>query len=149
MERTKVAKAVKPRTANDPLGRKRKVPEQLLHPPGGSDKIMWRKTGGGSLTLASGKKIKKGETFWATVNEIPKAFRDTVIPLNPTEKSLTRKQAPEPVEEPIEVEDPEYTVQEDPPDSGNFIVLDSQGKIVSEGPLSEEQAEELVQQLRG
>lgn len=148
MERTKVAKTVKPRTANDPLGRKRKVPDQLLHPPGGSDKILWRKTGGGSLTLASGKKIKKGETFLATVNEIPKAFRDTVIPVNPIDRGIAQR--PEPVEEPpLEVEEPEFTVQEDPPDSENFIVLDAQGKIVSEGPLTEEEAEELVVQLKG
>lgn len=42
--------------------------------------IRWRKVGGGSLRLPK-RLIKPNEIFSARVSDIPKAFRDTVIPL--------------------------------------------------------------------
>jgi hypothetical protein len=44
-------------------------------------KVRWKKAGGGSFRMGN-KIIKPGETFWAFPGEIPKAFRDVVIPLN-------------------------------------------------------------------
>jgi len=53
-------------------------------------KPRWRKTGGGEFRLG-GRTIKSGEVFRAKPRQIPKAFRDVIIPLDNIEEP-----APEP-----------------------------------------------------
>lgn len=45
------------------------------------EKIRWKKYGGGTFRLASGKIIKPNQVFLASPDEIPQAFRDVVKPL--------------------------------------------------------------------
>ena len=47
----------------------------------GEGKVRWKKIGGGSFRIGN-RIIKPGESFSAFPSEIPKAFRDVVIPLN-------------------------------------------------------------------
>ena len=45
--------------------------------------ISWKKLGGGSFRLATGRIIKPNQIFDATEAEIPKAFRDVVVSVKP------------------------------------------------------------------
>ena len=59
----------------------------------GEKKVEFRKTGGGSFRMASGKIVKPGQVFKAYPSQIPASFRDTLIPLEdlpiaPAEKKL-------------------------------------------------------------
>ena len=45
-------------------------------------KMRWKKIGGGSLRLASGRIIKPNEIFRADPSEISMSFRDRVIPMD-------------------------------------------------------------------
>ena len=53
--------------------------------------LKWKKTGGGSFRLASGKIIKPNQIFEATIEEIPKSFRDVVICLDEIAKKEIKK----------------------------------------------------------
>lgn len=108
--------------------------------------ILWRKIGGGSYTHCTGEKFRRGQTFKASVDQIPKAFRDTVVPVDPTALSNI-------VEEPFEVSEPKFSIVEKEDAEGNltgyFEVMDGMGKVVSEGDLTDDEAEELVKSLKG
>ena len=102
-------------------------------------KIQWRKTGRGRLRLVSGELIDRpNQLFWARPDEVSPAFRDTV---KPVEGEL-------PPEVPLEVVSTEYIMKETPVGSGNFEILDGQGKIVNEAPLTAKQAEEMLKSLQ-
>lgn len=102
-------------------------------------KVQWRKEGRGTLRLTSGELIDKpNQLFWARPDEISPAFRDTV---KPAKGEL-------PPEVPLEVVSSEYTAKEMPAGSGNFEILDGQGKIVNEAPLTAKQAEEMLESLQ-
>lgn len=60
-----------------------------------SEESRWKKTGGGSFRLKSGKIVKPNESFRAKAEDIPKAFRDILIPLDglPEERPLESKTA--------------------------------------------------------
>jgi hypothetical protein len=127
------------------IKKKAKVRPQVLHAPGTSSPILWRKTRGGTFVMGNGRKIRKGQTFLATINEIPKAFRDSIVPVNEFAEAVVVPQE----EPPIEVDEPVFTIQELVAGSGLFEVLNVDGKVVSEGELTEAEAEELVKQLKG
>lgn len=101
-----------------------------------TEKLKWRKLGGGSFRLANGRIIKPNQVFDASIDQIPEAFRDTVIPVDP--ESL-------PKETPIQVASPGYKVVS--PSPGWYNVVDSQGKKVNEKALRQDQAQKLVEQL--
>ena len=109
-----------------------------------NDDIRWIKTGGGIFYLhRQGKTyiIKPGERFTATLEEIPEAFRDTVKPLDGTPiQTLVDR-----VEDNIDVTKAEYTLNHR--GGGYYDVLDAQGKVISEGALRKEKAEELIASL--
>ena len=134
MQRTKVPVVVLPELVRIPV--KEYVP--ILQDK--NNVIQWKQTGRGTLRLKSGVVIKPNEVFKALVSEIPIAFRDTVIPLDklPGEENAV-----------LEVPTSVYLVREITPESGNYEVLDSRGKIISEGNLTKEDAENLVKQLQG
>lgn len=45
-------------------------------------KRRWRKLGGGTFRMANGKIIKQNQVFEATTDEIPIAFRDSIVPID-------------------------------------------------------------------
>ncbi len=102
--------------------------------------IWWRKTGGGSFRGLKGRIIKPNEKFQAYEHEIPKSFRDVIIPLQ-TIPSTTKSPAPE-----VKGVDPVYTVKARGK-GGWYDVVDANGKVLNEKALKKEVAEKLVQDL--
>lgn len=101
-------------------------------------RIWWINTGGIFIT-ATGNTIKSGEKFKARVEDIPKASRDIVKPLEPITESPT-----------LQVAVPNYALQqcEDTDDDPMFNIVDSRGKIINESPLDEEAANALLKRLQ-
>ncbi len=109
-------------------------------------KIKWRKNGGGTFRLkpqvgspkSRGRKIKAYETFDAYPSEIPKAFRDNIVPLE------TLPDAPE--EAPVDVAEPDYKLKRR---SGGFYhVLDSNDKVLTEDALRKDEALAFIERLK-
>jgi hypothetical protein len=105
-------------------------------------RIMWKKISGGVYKHYDGQKYRRGQTFPAAIDEIPKAFRDTVVPVDPTALATAE-------ELPLEVIKIQYVKEEAPEESGNFRVFDSNGKAMSEGVLTEAEADDLIKALEG
>ncbi len=99
------------------------------------DRIKWKKIGGGTFRMASGKIIKPNQEFMAVPEEIPEAFRDVIRPLEyvpePVEVSATTPQT-------YEIVHRSY---------GWYNIIDSQGKKVNEKSLRKAEAEAMVEQL--
>lgn len=105
--------------------------------------IRWKKIGGGSFRMASGKIIKPGQVFTAREDEIPTAFRNVVVPLDVT---LVSPVEAEP--EVVKVAKAEYTVVSRKSSKSWFDVVNAEGKVLNEKALKKEQAEELVKTLQ-
>ncbi len=102
--------------------------------------IRWKKIGGGSLRF-KGRIIKPGEVFKAAESEIPKSFRDVVIPQQ--DIPGTKKQPSVPQHKVVE---PVYTIK--PRGKGGWYdVVDAKGKALNEKALKKEIAEKLVKDL--
>lgn len=102
--------------------------------------IRWVKTAG-TLRLRDGRRVEAGQEFLAHPDEIPRAFRDTVRPVNPLElENLLQPPLTAPPAAPI------YKIV---PGGlpGRFRVVDGRGKVVSEKPLSADEAAKYVEQL--
>ena len=103
----------------------------------GAKLIWWRKTGGGSFRLGR-RIIKPNQKFKAAEHEIPKAFRDVIIPLQDLPSKV-------PVA-PIKGIEPVYTIK--PRGSGGWYdVVDTKGKALNEKALKKDIAEKLVADL--
>jgi len=109
-----------------------------------NEPIRWIKTGGGSFRLFSGKIIKPGQRFTAPLTQIPKAFRDMVIPVDKeiSMKDVTGSEAETPIEQ---VRKSELKIIQRSP--GWFNVVNEQGKQLNENALRKDEAEELKKQL--
>ena len=107
--------------------------------------ILWQKTGGGSFRM-SRRIIKPGEKFRARPDEIPKGFRDVVIPLEPIPEGTfnTETGATEPI---IPGVSPKYTLKSR--GGGWYDIVDSAGKVMNEPkkPLKKAMAEQLIKDL--
>lgn len=101
--------------------------------------IKWRKTAG-TLKLRDGTVVGPGGTFMARPEDIPKVFRDTILPVNPEELL-----DPAMVLAPIKPQIPNYTIKSCGP--GRYNVLDSQGKPVNEKSMTLADAERLMENL--
>ena len=112
--------------------------ERTKSPSNDSEKVIrWKKVGGGSFRLGN-RIIKPNERFKATESEIPKSFRDLVIPIQALPSS--------PPVEPIKGVEPVYTAK--PRGSGGWYdVVDAKGKALNEKALKKEVAEKLVADL--
>lgn len=109
-------------------------------------RIRWKKVGGGSFRF-NRRIIKPGEIFLANVDDIPKGFRDQIIPLDTIkEKSTT----------PIIAVKSVYEVQPRGKSKSLFDVVtpigkDAEGepiyKVLNEKALTKELAEKLVNDL--
>lgn len=105
------------------------------------EKIWWRKTGGGSLRLLiDGRRvmIKPNQKFKASIEEVPRAFLDVIVPLSalPKDEPAPVMQAPETV----------YVLKARGK-SGWYDVVDKNGKVLNEKALKKEVAEKLIQDL--
>jgi hypothetical protein len=106
-----------------------------------SKKIKWKRIGGGSHRLPNGTLVESGVPFDATPEEIPKAFRDVIVPVNPEELQALL--------EPPDI-DPApslYSLKSRGPKA--WDVVDGQGKVINEKPLTKAGAEELIKSLGG
>lgn len=100
-------------------------------------RIHWKKVGGGSFRF-NRRIIKPGEIFLANVEDIPKGFRDQIIPLDTIkEKSTT----------PIIAAKSVYEIQPRGKSKSLFDVVDGNGKVLNEKVLTKEVAEKLVNDL--
>ena len=99
--------------------------------------IKWRKVGRGSFIL-NNRYIKPNQIFTATEDEIPKAFRDVVIPLETAPVSVDKYLTI--------VKESNYALQEcEGTDFWNIV--DKQGKIVNSNPLTYQNAISLLSSL--
>lgn len=109
--------------------------------------IRYKKIGGGSFTATINGKarwIKPGEVFDARPEEIPEAFRDTIIPLD-----MTLKEKADAV--PAQRKAPSkllYFVKKRENGVGYYDVVDKDGKVQNEKALRKDKAEELLESLK-
>lgn len=102
-----------------------------------TQEIRWKKIGGGALRLKN-RIIKPGQIFSARVDEIPKAFLDTCIPLD---------EVPVVLEAPLNVVTHAYKIELKGNSKFLYDVVDDNGKIINEKGLKKEVAEQLVKDL--
>jgi hypothetical protein len=99
-----------------------------------ASEIKWKNTGGGKFRMRNGKIIPPGGVFFAASVDIPKAFRDTIKPMEPE---------PELTVTPIKVT---YSIER----KGSWYhVMDNNGKQVNEKGLKKEAAEAMLNALEG
>ena len=104
----------------------------------GDEKIWWKKVGGGSFQL-NGKMIKPNQQFKASLNEIPKAFRDVVIPM---------QSVPETIEEtPMPGTKATYILEPTKRKGFYNVVQEATGKKMNEKVLNKETADQLIKDL--
>lgn len=97
------------------------------------NEILWKKLDG---TLYLGNKVyKKGDTFRATPNQIPKAFRDTVQALEVL-----------PADRPVDYVQAGYRI-ESSTTGGMYNIIDGQGKRINSKPLTIQEAEDITATL--
>lgn len=99
--------------------------------------IKWKKIGGGGLILKN-KLIKPGQIFEAHPDEIPKAFRDTCIPLD--EVVVPKEPQINPVK---------FNYKAIPRGKSNlwWDVVNDNGKVMNQKALTKEVAEQFVKDL--
>lgn len=130
----------------------------------GEGKIKWKKHGRGFFRLPN-LIIKPNDVFWAHPDQIPKAFRDTIIPVNhldlkedkpPQVKTdtparrehLQRRRANAPVkQEDLVAVKPVYTKVSRGEGNPWFDIFDANGKKLNEKALRSEQADEYMKSL--
>lgn len=103
----------------------------------------WRKEGGGTFTMKN-MIIKPGQEFYAKESEIPKAFRDVLIPVNPEEMTEANKAAELELEKALK---PVFTIAPNANATTRFDVLNAEGFPVNGKPLSKPAAEKLKESL--
>lgn len=109
-------------------------------------KILWLKTDG-TFRLPDRRLIRRGETFWASLDEIPVNFRDTIKPVNPKDLEALEKAAEPTKPKDIEGEVAEFIIKER--ESPNWYdIIDSQGKVVNTKALRHDQALEQLEALK-
>lgn len=108
------------------------------------------KQGGGTLRLHDGRIVKKGERFYANPENIPSAFRDSIILLDaePTQQKTFKKHGV------VEDKTPKYKLEPVVPTESAesdteelFNIVDLKGKVVNEEPHLKEVAEKLLKEL--
>ena len=97
----------------------------------------WKKIGGGSFRLHTGKIIKPNQIFMAREEDIPEAFRDLVVPVEEEGKprktrTSSRKKA-------------EYSLRK--AGEGLFDIVGPDGKVLNEAPLPKAEAEKALSAL--
>jgi hypothetical protein len=106
----------------------------------GEKLVKWRKIGKGFFRM-SNRIIKENQIFEAYPSEIPKAFRDSIIPL---EKQSNNK-VPNPVA-PVPVLKTKYSPKH--VSGGWYDIVDDNGKVINEKKMRKEEAQELIKELQ-
>lgn len=96
--------------------------------------IRWKKIGRGSF-MFNNRYIKPGQVFTATVEEIPAAFRDLIVPVD--------KLPEDPFTKPKKVSN--YTLMQT--EEGLWNIVDKQGKIFNDAPMEKNEAEKVLNVL--
>jgi hypothetical protein len=122
-------------------------------------KYWFRKVGGGSFAILheNGKKeiIKPNQKFQATMEQIPKAFKDVVLPLEniPSENKVVPQQPKSEVKLPTYSTTPHVHTEEEKAVEGFdetvelWDIVDMKGKVLNGVPLKKENAEQFVKDL--
>ena len=135
MERTRrVTKTIviPPQIAEDVITPAVPADVELVRKP-----IRWKKVGGGTF-LWNNHFIKQNQVFLAYPEDIPKQFRDLVVPLEEIVEPLAILQK-------VEIDNSIiYTLEEE---SGKWNIIDSQGKKLNERLLTLEEANRILKAL--
>jgi len=109
--------------------------------------IKWKKIGRGTFLLGN-RYIKQGQIFTATLEEVPKAFRDVIVPVNTFDEPAqnTDKTKEEVIVPPEKVVNSEYSLKQDTA-TKLWNIVDKRGKKLNESPLSEPDANALLKVL--
>jgi hypothetical protein len=106
-------------------------------------RMRWRKLGGGSLRCRIGGQnriIKPGEIFLAEASELPKSSLDLLECIGKvTEKASSIVERAKPPIIPVV-----YKLKEVKGGKGLWNLVDTEGKVLNEKPLTKESAEELL-----
>lgn len=123
-------------------------PEPVVEvPQEDTNKLHWRKIGGGSLRLPNAI-IKSGQTFYAHEHEIPKAFRDMFECLDDkTTQHVKKAAAVADLPEHPETEAAYSVVPAGEGFDDLFNVVNENGKPINEQPMELSAAEDLKEQL--
>jgi len=112
--------------------------------PSNQDKPMQWKNISGTFNLRRPdgeiEVIQPGSVFTATQSQVPRAFRDTIRPVDPTD--LEEQPAPAPTA----IMDNQFKIVPRP--RGGFNVVNSIGKAINERSLTEAEADVLLNGLR-
>jgi len=127
------------------------------------DKVRYKKLGGGSFRLITGKIVKQNEIFEAYPHEIPNAFKDLLVVMD--EKVVQIPEVSHAADTDVDevevgtesgkaIADTEDTVTESKPDfymkeagRGWWHVYDSEDTCISSNKLRKNAAEELLAEL--
>lgn len=105
-------------------------------------KLRWLKNGGGTFrAIIDGQRriIKPNEKFSAYEHEIPASFRDSIVCLDKIPSPDTERLKSEPVRK-------EYTLQAK--GVGWYNIIDSEGKVLNEKALRQQEAKEMLESLQ-
>lgn len=112
--------------------------------------MKWRKIGGGTFRLGSGKIIKSGQVFESSLEDIPQSFRDTVIALNPS--VISEEKAEEEIFTLTSQPQTKYEIRKrsETGFSNWYDVVNVEtGKLVNEKAMRKTKAEEILAELEG
>jgi len=96
--------------------------------------VRWRKIGGGTFRMGSGRIIKPNQTFLAKLSEIPDGVKKFVVQLSKVEEIV----------DPIPVA-LTYNLQVKSP--GWYDIVDGLGKVINEKAMRQEQAKAMLLSL--
>ena len=107
--------------------------------------ILWKKEGGGSLHLRIDGRlaiIKPNQKFYAREEEIPVAFRDVIVAVDPVQAAKVKEKKEEKIDKSTA---PKFELQYR---SGKWWdVVNEAGKVQNEKALTKGDAEELLKAL--
>lgn len=99
--------------------------------------IRWKKIGRGSL-LINNHYIKPNQVFTAKLSDVPKAFRDLVIPMEKPEEPVDALTVAKP--------NSEYTLEAST-EANLWNIVDKRGKKINERPMAHNEAVALINVL--
>jgi hypothetical protein len=101
--------------------------------------VRWKKIGGGSLYLGT-RIIKEDEVFKARASEIPEGFKDVIILVDNTPQPAVNRP-------PLAGVSAVYTKKPNKKDDSLFDVVNDKGKVLNSKGLTEENADQLINDL--
>jgi len=135
VEEIKVEEKVEVKEAEPVKEEKIEIPKANPNEPA---MFRMKKIGGGGLHLHN-RIIKPGQVFIGRIEEIPKVFMNTILVMEqvsgPVKKGVQFSKAPKPI----------YTKQITK--DGLFNIVDKNGKVLNEQPMTEKDADDTIRKL--